>query len=810
MAYRFRWLAGFVLVPACLCGLRVGADGAANKPDTAGKPFALGKRLPLTTSKVIGAPDPPLPFQVKKVYPNLKMNNSMTVVHQPGSDRLVFITADRPHSTTRIRRIKDDANVKLEDSEVLLDFDYVAYDLTFHPQFEKNGYVFIGSNGPQSGPGKDKKTRVTRYTMSPAPPYKLDPKSEKLIIDWHSDGHNGAAVAFGHDGMLYVTSGDGTSDSDTNLVGQDMSTLLAKVLRIDVDHPDQGQPGDVSPRRNYSIPKDNPFVNLKGARPEIWALGLRNPWRMTVDKRTGHLWVGQNGQDMFEQAFLVKKSDNFGWSVYEGSQPFYLNRKMGPGPHVKPTLEHSHSEMRSLTGGIVYYGAKYPELQGAYIYGDYSTGRIWAAKHDGRKLLWHKELAGTRLQITGFGTDSKGEILIADYRDGGKGAFYTLVPTPNDLPPSTFPTRLSHSGLFHSVKGHVMEPALIPYSVSAPFWSDGVYKERWIALPGADSTIEYTRSRGWNFPEQTVLVKSFGFEMEEGNPASRRWIETRFLTKQGEWYGYSYEWNEEQTEATLVAGGGKDREFKIKVPGGQRTQVWHYPSRTECMVCHTRAANFVLGLSEEQMNKEHDYLASGGRQPPGTVKDNQLRVLERLGVLRVPWDAGTRDALRAAAKAKGMNDKEIKDLLKKYEAAPNLRDPAVAAFWTFPPPKYRRLVDPYDKKQDLTLRARSYLHSNCAQCHQMAGGGNSAMELEFATPQDKMKTIDVPPLHHTFGLKDARLIAPGHPERSTLLYRMTHRGPGQMPPLSTRMVDRAAVQMLEEWIRQLKPVEKKK
>src|SRR5262249_59669711 len=131
------------------------------------------------------------------------------------------------------------------------------------------------SNGPQTGRGV-KQPRVTRWTMDRQPPYALDPKSAKVIIEWPSDGHNGGAMCFGHDGMFYVTSGDGTSDSDTHVVGQDMTKLTAKVLRIDIEHPEPGKP--------YSVPKDNPFVDLKGARPETWAYGLRNPWRMTVDE----------------------------------------------------------------------------------------------------------------------------------------------------------------------------------------------------------------------------------------------------------------------------------------------------------------------------------------------------------------------------------------------------------------------------------------------------------------------------------------------------------------------------------------------
>ncbi|HEV3137415.1 MAG TPA: PQQ-dependent sugar dehydrogenase, partial [Pirellulales bacterium] len=634
--------------------------------------------------------------------------------------------------------------------EKLLRIDRGGYDLTFHPDFQNNGYLYIGSNGPTTGASADKTTRVTRYAMDQRPPQAIDARSDTTIIEWPSDGHNGGALAFGHDGMLYVTSGDGTSDSDTNIVGQNLGRLTAKVLRIDVDHPDPGQ--------QYSVPKDNPFVATPGARAETWAYGLRNPWRMTVDRETGHVWVGNNGQDLWEQAYLVRRGDNYGWSVLEGGHPFYLDRTPGPTPFVKPTVEHPHSVARSLTGGVVYYGTKFPQLQGAYIYGDFSTGKIWGVKHDGKGITWQQELADTTLAISGFGADIHGELLIVDYRGENQGGFYTLEPTPSDGPRAEFPRRLGQTGLFKSLHPLVPQEGLVPYSVNAPLWSDGALKERYIAIPfkqGEERRIEFTESHGWNFPDETVLVKSFALELEAGNPASRRWIETRLLTRQeGEWVGYSYLWNDEQTDAVLVEASGTDRDFSIRESAayaspGERRQTWHYPSRAECMVCHSRAANFVLGLTELQMNKDHDY---------GGAVDNQLRTLEHLRLLKL---------------AKPLD-------------------------------QYRKLVDPYDERATLDARARSYLHANCAQCHVAAGGGNAKMELEFVTSRDKMNIFDIAPVHDTYKIADARLIAPGEPERSILLARITHRGAGRMPPLASSVVDREAVKLLSDWIRQLK------
>ena len=155
-------------------------------------------------------------------------------------------------------------------------------------------------------------------------------------------------MVFGHDGMLYVSVGDGSGDSDEKLTAQDAGNLLGKILRIDVDHPAAGM--------TYAIPPDNPFLDVAGARGEIWSLGHRNPWRMTIDAKTGGLWVGNNGQDLWEFAHLIQRGDNCGWSVYEGSHPFYLNRQQGPGRFAPPTVEHDHGVFRSLTGGVVYYG----------------------------------------------------------------------------------------------------------------------------------------------------------------------------------------------------------------------------------------------------------------------------------------------------------------------------------------------------------------------------------------------------------------------------------------------------------------------
>jgi uncharacterized repeat protein (TIGR03806 family) len=733
---------------ACLLGFAViiapaarpsASSGSPLKAGQAEPPYGIDKRVLWTHSHVVGSPNPPPPYRVKRAFPKLTFNQPLSVITEPGANDLLVTSHDGGYEGPgRIVRLKNQPDA--DKTEPFLELNRIVYGIAFHPDYAKNRTIYVGSNGPDGD--KDKKDRVSRFTVEDKPPYRCDPKSEVVILEWESNGHNGGDVGFGPDGFLYVTSGDGTSDSDGDLRGQELTHLTAKVLRLDVDHPTNGMA--------YSVPKDNPFVDRKGVRPETWAYGFRNPWRMTFDRKTGRLWVGQNGQDLWEQAYVVHKGDNCGWSVNEGSHPFQPERVRGPDPIVMPAIEHHHSVFRSLTGGVVYYGKKYPDLDGAYIYGDYSTGAIWGARHDGTKTLSDVALADSRLQIVGFGIDPAGELLIVDHA----GGLYTLEPTPIEQPKPPFPTKLSETGLFTSVKGHQVDPGLIPYDVNAPLWSDGASKERFIALPG-DGQIEFTTSRGWNFPEGAVLVKTFSLDLLKGDASSRRRIETRLFTKQnGQWQGYSYLWNDAQTDAELVPAAGLDRVYEIgdlDKPGGPRKQTWHYPSRAECLVCHSRAANWVLGLTEMQMNKVHDY---------GGVKDEQLRTLEHLGVFKVK--------------------------LAK------------------PPNEYPRLADPTDPKADLDLRARSYLQANCAQCHVAAGGGNALMDLEFTAPKKDSHLYGAHPQHQTFGIADPLLIAPGEPDRSVLLQRLSRRGPNQMPPLATSVVDEEAVRMLREWITGMK------
>ncbi len=752
-------------------------------PDQTTSPLAKIQFPPWTLSRLDGSPDPAPPFRAVKTLNEINLKLPIHLHAEPDTRNLLVITSDGTYGPGQLWRVAPGQTNR--PPQLIWKGKGTAYGLAFHPDYARNGWLYLGYSG-NFGDGTNR-VRIARFTVARGLEGAVDPKSEHVVIEWESNGHNGGDLVFGKDKMLYVTSGDSTSDSDVALTGQRIDLLLSKVLRIDVLN--------APPGKSYAIPADNPFLTTPNARPETWAHGFRNPWRITVDKLTGHIWVGENGQDLWESVKLVERGANYGWSVYEGSHIFYADRALGPGKLSKPVAEHHHSEARSLTGGMVYHGKKLPLLRGAYLYGDYSTGRIWAIRHDGTQTLWQGEVARTPCKITAISEDHDGEPIIVDHG----GAFYRLEPTPMETRTASFPTKLSETGLFASTKNHRTHPSVIPYSVNSPFWSDGAHKERFLALPPG-TQIDFTHFRGWGFPDGAALVKTFSLETVVGKPATSRRLETRVMLKQnGEWAGYTYRWNEAQTDATLVGDGGADEELVIRdasAPGGIRKQTWHYPSRAECLVCHSRAANFVLGLNESQMNREQDY---------NGVRANQLAVLEKLGLLRVKTLDYERDRFSREAKADGIDDKIANETWNKHSPIGEQRAPTQHnAFLPRNPEHLRRLADPHDEKTNLDARARAYLQSNCAHCHVEAGGGNAQIDLEFWTPLAKTGLYDTKPLHAFPALPEGRLIAPGAPDRSILHRRITTRGTGQMPPMATSLRDEKAERLMADWIRSLK------
>jgi glucose/arabinose dehydrogenase/sugar lactone lactonase YvrE len=292
--------------------------------------------------------------------------------------------------------------------------------LAFHPKYAKNGEFFVFYSTRQ----KPLTSILSRFKVSKDDPDKADPASEEelLRIERPFWNHDGGTICFGPDGYLYVALGDGGFGGDPKNNGQNLNTLLAKILRIDVDRKEPG--------KNYAIPKDNPFVNRADARPEIWAWGLRNVWRMSFDRKTGQLWAADVGQNLYEEINLITKGGNYGWSRREGLHPFGA-KGVGPIPElIEPIWEYHHNVGKSITGGHVYRGKKLPELDGAYLYADYVSGKIWALRYDEAKkrVVANQPIRDRNLPIMSFGEDEMGEVYLMTYTNNGQG-IYQIIPS---------------------------------------------------------------------------------------------------------------------------------------------------------------------------------------------------------------------------------------------------------------------------------------------------------------------------------------------------------------------------------------------
>ena len=285
--------------------------------------------------------------------------------------------------------------------------------LAFHPEYKHNGQFFVC----YTATGEPRTSVVSRFTVSSTDANVAEPTSEEVVmkIPQPFANHNGGSIAFGHDGYLYIGLGDGGARNDPLGHGQNLNTLMGSLLRIDVNTKQNG--------KNYGIPADNPFVNRQGAHPEIFAYGFRNIWRLSVDRMTGAMWAADVGQDLWEEINIVQRGGNYGWSVREATFPFGNKLLESDDPLVNPVWEYDHQIGKSITGGCVYRGARLPELQGAYLYADYVTGRIWALKRNGATAVQNYSIASTGIPVMAFGEDEAGEVYYAIESVSGQGIY---------------------------------------------------------------------------------------------------------------------------------------------------------------------------------------------------------------------------------------------------------------------------------------------------------------------------------------------------------------------------------------------------
>ncbi len=761
------------------------------------RPRATASFRPVDTKKLLASPDP-LPFTLGKVFEGLKFRRPLQVTPAPeAEDRLyvldqegqIYSFENRPEVDSKQLFLDVRPKISRKGNEEGL------LGLAFHPRYRETGrfYIYYSADSPR-------RSVISEFRVSAKDPHKADPQSERVVLQIPQpfNNHNGGSIAFGPDGYLYIGLGDGGAAHDPHANGQDLTTLLGSILRIDVDHRDPG--------RQYAIPKDNPFVRHSQGGPkeqpahkslppktrgEIWAFGWRNPWRLTFDSQTGALWGADVGQDRYEEVNLIVRGGNYGWKVKEGLHSFDPKAAQTGKHLIDPITEYFHSEGRSITGGAVSRGGALPDYEGAYFYADYVSGNVWMLKTQNTtsktagtegdawsgvdpnpKVIENRKVARSNLEIAGFGTDHAGRIYLAAF----DGHLYRLQKREIDLAAiaEAFPRKLSQTGLFQSTADLIPVDGAVPYEVNVPLWSDHAQKLRFVVLPAAAS-IDFHQDAPWTFPIGTVFVKTFllpqnrpaQHRADRRNLADARRLETRLMVYSPEgWVGYTYLWNEEQNDAQLAEDQPLVRQYPVNTAAGQLEQSWYFPSRSDCMACHTQAAGFVLGFQTRQLNRMVD-------------GQNQLAALQAQGVFSRP----------------------LPQPPGQLPAHPD---------WT------TALVKPAQTQQDQTQQvqtpqdqssvqrlARAYLDANCAMCHQAKGIGGRAPDLRAGLPLGKARLIHHPPRQGWLGPNDGKLVTPGEPAASELLLRMQRRGGRQMPPLASSVVDPKAVELVKLWIQGL-------
>ena len=436
-------------------------------------------------------PNDSLPMlKLERIFPSLTFERPVFLTHSGDDSKLLYVV----EQDGVIHRI-DPASPK--QAEVFLDIrsrvsrggnEEGLLGLAFSPTFPDNGrfYVYYSAAKPRRSVLSRFKTGADGLG---------DAQSEEVLLEVKQPfpNHNGGMITFGPDGMLYIGLGDGGSAGDPFGNGQNPGTLLGTILRIDTDQPADGAP--------YAIPADNPFVGESGARGEVWAFGLRNPWRFSFDTATGDLWVGDVGQNAREEVDIVYPGVNYGWNVMEGSQCFRA-ASCDDGKLQPPVAEYDHSLGCSITGGYVYRGQRVRELEGAYLYADFCSGRIWGLRHDGAAVTAQGELVKASFQISSFGEDTDGEVYVVGF-DGG---IYRLAAAPGEEPPKAA-TALAPSPTSPSTVRPQPTPTSDPAVIVAPTPTGAPTLELGptptVTLPAPESS---TSNTGWRLIVIVVAV----------------------------------------------------------------------------------------------------------------------------------------------------------------------------------------------------------------------------------------------------------------------------------------------------------------
>lgn len=781
---------------------RVSGAGGQSAATTVAISFAAGLRIANPALNVPAEP-PSTTVQFVNMFSNYPvLGRPVGLASPPGDTRRLFIC-----DLDGLVRVIPDVTVAVNATSVVLNLPALLatrvgesmnlgpyqecglLGLAFHPNYATNGHFYLSYVVRKASDNTVWYQRLSRFTIPAAqrgqPAPVVDANSELVLIEQRDrePNHCGGDLHFGADGYLYYAVGDEGNPWDYLGNSQRIDlNFFSAMLRLDVDklpgnpepNPHVSVPTDAGVAR-YAVPADNPYVGattfngqpvVPGAvRTEFWAVGLRSPWRFSIDAPTGEIWLGDVGQDTYEELDLITRGANYGWNFMEAShddtKPYWVTAQAPPGVTLTPPVyEYPHTwtsggaanhKGNSITGGLVYRGTRIASLTGAYIFGDYVSGNIWALTRPGGVVTVQRITGQSR--IAAFGSDpSNGDLLAVNHG----GEIYRLVTASTSV---NYPATLSATGLFADLTDLAPAPGVLPYEPNLAFWSDYAIKRRWFAIPDGTSRMTWSRDGAWTFPAGQIWVKHFDLETERGNPASpKKRIETRLLVKTATGcYGVSYRWNAAGTEATLVGDGGDEFAVNITVGGAPHAQQWRIPSRAQCVSCHSPQAGHALSFTTRQVNRAHTIHGFAG---------NQLDLLRDGGYFA--------------------NSPESPNVLPRHLRPDETR------------------LDGTD--WPLEARARSYFAVNCAYCH--AGAGGTA-----PTPWDGRPELTLAQtglingaVGNNGGNPLNKLVVPGDTAHSVVLNRMAAaNGFTRMPPLGSNELDPVNIALITNWITQALP-----
>jgi len=748
--------------------------------------------FPTTTPGANGA------WQLEEVFPEMDFDMPVRVLPFPDSDDLLLLNKSgeiwRLHVANQQRQLIFD----IRQSTFRLG-DAGAVGMALHPQFgnpffpDKQLLYFYYRTKPDPAAWSEQGFNRLSVFQWDAVHQQFDPDSERILFQQYdrSTWHNGGAMFFGADGLLYISVGDEGSDEYIAASNQRLNGgFFGGILRIDVDkNPERSHPIRRQPQANaaapagwgatfsqeYYIPNDNPWQDTSGAvLEEFYSIGLRSPYGMSYDQATQSIWVADVGSAHQEEINRVNKGDNHLWPYYEGT--VHLNHETSRDPDQllgNPQsffFAYDRTFGACVIGGMVYRGTHFPELYGKYLFADFTSNKVMALNQNGSQLepgleVLIDNLGGQPVDlpagpgITGVFASTQGEVfvtVIGNRQERVPGKIYRLVRRTTVPDP---PARLSELGVFSDLDKLVPVAGVIPYQVNAPLWSDRALKQRWMALPNdgqfdsAEEQITFDGEEAWRFPAGTVFIKHFELPLTDDPRGPSTRLETRFFVlTEGGAYGLTYKWNEAGTEAYLL-GGGDSRHIQVDAQQGSLLeQTWDYPGRGQCMSCHNANADYVLGVKTRQLNSELYYPQSG------TVM-NQLDYLNAIGAFRQKTKSG-----------------------ESYERAYAIDDLQAA----------------------LDVRVFSYFDANCAPCHRMGGLPELTMDLRQSLPLLLKNIVHAPTKSHA-SLLD-KIVVPGSHQSSELWVRDASHSANRMPPIGRNLPDQTYLTALAAWIDGL-PVE---